>query len=193
MSNAKEGQLLEEMSTWTPCSAHTQLKMAQICMVYNLVSLQNIKIYFIVFFIDSKFQSPKLNIFLVQPQEGIVGIIIGTVSTCLIMILVIFFVYRRRQDSNSADDEDRLTAEEEALIAKKLGSMSHSQYGQGGHVPKVNNVPSVYAGSSNKKLNNQNYHQPANRRNDIMIRNHITPPNVKIHNNLRSKRDGTEI
>ena len=106
------------------------------------------------------------------------------------MILVIFFVYRRRQDSKSADDEDRLTAEEEALIAKKLGSMSHSQYG---HMPKVNNAPSVYTGSSNKKLNNQNYHQPANRRNDIMIRNHITPPNVKIHNNLRSKRDGTEI
>jgi hypothetical protein len=131
---------------------------------------------------------------LVQPEEGIVGIIIGTVSTCLIMILVIFFVYRRRQDSKSADDEDRLTAEEEAPIAKKLGSMSHSQYGQCGHVPKVNNIPSVYTGSSNKKLNNQtNYHQPANRRNDIMIRNHITPPNVKIHNNRRSKRDGTEI
>ena len=139
------------------------------------------------------FTEIKLNRFLVQPQEGIVGIIIGTVSTCLIMILIIFFVYRRRQDSQSADDEDRLTAEEEALIAKKLGSMSHSQYGQGGHMPKVVNAPSVYTGSSNKKLNNQNYHQPANRRNDIMIRNHITPPNVKIHNNLRSKRDGTEI
>jgi hypothetical protein len=131
-----------------------------------------------------------------KPEEGIVGIIIGTVSTCLIMLLVIFFVYRRRHDSSSGDDEDRLTAEEEALIVKKLGSMTSQGHGQ----TKVNNAPAkIYvsngsssSGSSSKKLNNQNYH-PANRRNDIMIRNHITPPNVKIHNNLRSKRDGTEI
>ena len=133
------------------------------------------------------------------PAESLVGVIIGTVSTGVILLACVVIMFQRGRGKGDAPDA-HLTAEEEALIVKKLGQL-----------PKPNNLAthhkSGYAAGhavTTKPLNNvqtAKSRQPGDldRRHDAMIKNKLSPkstnppsnPHIKIHNNLRST--GTEI
>ena len=119
-----------------------------------------------------------------------VGVIIGTVSTGLLLLLVVVIMFRRSRSKEADESSAHLTAEEEALIVKKLGQI------QKPNNLKINGYASGHAVTT-KPLNNATYSTPKDRRHDAMIKNKLSPkanppnPHIKIHNNLRST--GTEI